>query len=280
MAMQYRPLTESFREINRMLIEKQSWDADAKNRQAQMGLQNIMVESQLKTAQQQQQMNDYKLQEQERLNTPNVVNIGNFMPDNEIKQQFFASPEGKRQLVDALIDEDPTDWEISEADMSVTNTRTGEKRAMSMNDMKNRMGFIYGIIDANTDQVAAAHKRLGSTTQMISEMDSEIAKAKKSKYTHGQLIELHKERVGLKEQQTRDSEFLTPKSRLAHYDKKIAQFSRRAMFLDGIGATDAAKLMSDSGNKISQEKLMYEQYELGAKKDAQGVIDKITLLGK
>jgi hypothetical protein len=90
MGIQYQPLTESFRELNRMLIEKQQWDADFKLREADRGLNNMMKQSQLESMQQQQKMNAYKLKEAAYENEEIGITSDDLInPQNPAMNQWF-----------------------------------------------------------------------------------------------------------------------------------------------------------------------------------------------
>ena len=245
MAIQYRPLTESFRELNRMIIEKQSWDAAAKSRQADIGLQGIMAESQLKTAHQQQQLQQYKIAEQERLNTPITLNAGQVLQGGpEQRASFMANKDWQNNLQRVLID-NSDDYELSPADMTYRHKETGKPFQITPNELKFKLPFVLGIHGTYTDTVANMNSELGALSYQMGEVDKEI-KDKSNRYDPAKRVQLQEAKSMLQAKQKKLNTALEPTNLLKLYENKANEFTNLAGMASQMGADGFAKIMLQS----------------------------------
>lgn len=261
MGLEYRPLTDSFREFNRMLMEKQQWDQQHKLQQAEMGLKNLMAESQLKSAAQQQQMQAYKLKEMERYHTPKVVNLGLIAQGGpEQLQQIENNPTAMAEL--SRVIDDSGEYQYSPADRTWRHKDTKEPLNVAPAEMKYRLPGIYGIIDKHTDAVAGWNRNLTVMNNSLKAINGEIEKHKKKHPNDkGTLEEMMRAKQmtinGIKQHE----QMLTPKFLMKYYRGQKEKQRRRAIYYQGIGAHElAASLNKAADNSAASERQMLDAF--------------------
>ena len=90
----YAPMTESLREMNRLLMESRQWDAQQKQSEQQFGLQQMQIESQMKTQQQMQQINQAKVMQAQEDMKPQTLNAFNFLTNDETTRRMLFEING------------------------------------------------------------------------------------------------------------------------------------------------------------------------------------------
>jgi hypothetical protein len=87
---EYAPLRDAFHELNRLLIDKQQWDAEHEQRQQEQGLKRMMTESQLQDHALQRKSLELKSKEDELKMRPQKVNLyGLGVPNNGAMQSML-----------------------------------------------------------------------------------------------------------------------------------------------------------------------------------------------
>lgn len=254
MGIQYDPLTASFRELNRMLMEKQAWDADFKLREANRGLQNMLTQSQLASAQQQQQLTQYKIAEQQRMHTPKILHLGRIVQGGpEQLAQLESDPQAMQQLT-RVLDDNGEGLVYSPADRTWRHPDTKEPVKFSPYEMRFRVPAMFGIIDAHTDSVASTRQTQGELATKLQAIDKDIAAASKDRRGKAAVKELMQQRQQYVDQLKEINDFLSPEGLLTHYENKENQMMKRAAFYDSIGARELANQMKTYANNASSNK--------------------------
>lgn len=278
--MQYRPLTDSFRELNRMLMEKQKWDMEQKNKDAEIGLQSLVAESRLKSAAQQQELTEYKLQEQRRLHTPSTFYANKIMPGGPSQLNAFnSSPEWQEKIKRSVIDgteEELAQWKYNPAEGTFVN-EDGERYQVPPKVLGERLWAIQGINEGEHDSIGSVMESRGKIEYQMQELDKEIAKTKKSNYgmvgagkTEPRLQgvplnKLHAQKAELSRAAKEMDNFLQPQNLLKFYANKAKAFRGYSASSMGMGAEGLAKT--------------YQNYANQAEMDSRAVLQTIMTAG-
>jgi len=248
MALQYQPLTESFRELNRMLTEKQSWDAENKAREAQQGLQNLVASSQLDSARQQQELTQFKIQEQERMNTPVAWSMNYFAQGGDgQRKQLINNPLAIKEMKRVLIDGNQDDWTFDNATGYFVDKDKNPFK-ISPEDMKFRAPGMFGVIDHYTDVEKGMMENVSVLDAGIKATTSKLTQARGAK-GYGQAVagetitELTDKLTTLKAQRKDNVDFFKPENLMSFYKAKSDRMSKRASYYNGIGAYEMSTQM-------------------------------------
>lgn len=79
---EYAPLRDAFNELNRLLIDKQQWDAQHEQQTQEMGIKRMMVESQLQDQALKRKSLELESKQSEMMMAPREVNLQDFLPWN------------------------------------------------------------------------------------------------------------------------------------------------------------------------------------------------------
>lgn len=90
---EYAPLRDAFNELNRLLIDKQQWDAQHEQQTQDMGIKRMMVESQLQDSALKRKGLELESKQAELQMRPTKANLYQFMPNNGAMQEMIF--EGK-----------------------------------------------------------------------------------------------------------------------------------------------------------------------------------------
>lgn len=95
----YQPLTESLREVNRLMLDTQKWNAEREERQQQWGLQKMKFEEDKKNNELHRQLQQEKLAEVQEAMTPREVNVYDFFHNTpENRTMIFHDTSGANDL--------------------------------------------------------------------------------------------------------------------------------------------------------------------------------------
>lgn len=86
---EYAPLRDAFHDINKLLIDKQQWDADHEARVQDNGIKRMMMESQLQDHALQRKKLELEAKENELKMRPSEVNIHDYVPNNAHTQRML-----------------------------------------------------------------------------------------------------------------------------------------------------------------------------------------------
>lgn len=250
MGLQYRPMTDSFRELNRMIVEKQTWDAGHEARMASKGIENLITTSQLNGQRQQQQLTQYKIQEEERKRTPRIVNLSKFVQGKAL-EDIENKPEVMAHITKVL-DDDGIGYSYNPA-TKVWDHPTEEGETFKSNSimMKDRIPAIIGFIESNVDTVAGVNENLGVLGQQIKSLDNDIAATKRDPRNTGERIKMMKRRDGLKNKKAEHEAFLTPEGLLRHFTNKEQRLSGYAQKYASMGMSELAAQMQKGADQAS-----------------------------
>jgi hypothetical protein len=254
MGIQYQPLTESFRELNRMLIEKQAWDADFKLREADRGIKNMMTQAQLTGMQQQQEMAAYQLKEKQRMHTPQTFQMSKFpvfQGNPDFMEEFESNPEAMEQFR-KLIDDKDVGYKYSPADKTWRHPISNEPYQMTPYESQFRVPGMQGVIDGTVDTVASMQRTQSELTSQIGALDKDIDKARKGQYSKQAVQELMKKRQGYVNDLKKANDFLSPEGLLKFYENKQGLMIKRANFYRSLGAGELAEKNADNAARSKQ----------------------------
>jgi len=240
---QYRPMTESFRELNRMITEKTAWDAQHEANAAQQGIKNMMIEGQLEGQRQQQELMQYKLAEQEKFHTPKIIDLGRInQGGNEGMKDILKDPETIKRITSHL-DPDGIGYTFDKATKKWEHPVTGEPLRLSNFQMQDVAPAIFGEIDNVTDSVSGVYKNLPIINKQIESYKSDMAALRKDPRNKQELVRMHETLQGLKDKKKEHEHFLTNDGLLTHYGSKKIRQQKRAQYYRQLGDEQKAKAM-------------------------------------
>jgi hypothetical protein len=95
---EYAPLRDAFHDINKLLIDKQQWDAEHEARTQDQGIKRMMMESQLQDQALQRKKLQLDAKENELKMRPAEVNIHDYVPNNEHTQKMLYDTDPNLQI--------------------------------------------------------------------------------------------------------------------------------------------------------------------------------------
>lgn len=95
---EYAPLRDAFHDINRLLIDKQQWDAEHEARVSDQGIKRMMTESQLQDHALQRKKLELEAKENELKMRPTEINIHDYVPNNEHTQKMMYDTDPNLQV--------------------------------------------------------------------------------------------------------------------------------------------------------------------------------------
>lgn len=257
MGIEYRPLTDSVRELNRMLMEQQAWNSEFKLQEADRGLKNMLTKSQLQTAAQQQQLAQYQIAEQERMHTPKILQMSSFpiFQQNPNLMDEFENNEQAMKQFQKTIDDDGVGYYYSQADKTWKHPISDEPARFSPYEMKFRVPGMMGIIEGAVDTVANMKTIRDDTAKQLTAIDKDIEKARKDPHTKTtDLTKLYRSKQVLIDEFKASDEFLQPKSLMEYYERKQQLMLMRGSFYHKMGAKDLANQMQRNADQAAAGK--------------------------
>lgn len=249
MGLQYRPMTDSFRELNRLIVEKESFDAAHKARAAEQGIQQMMLESQLKGQHQQQQLTQYKIAEEERKRTPKIINLNKFAQGKRLEN---IENNAKVMKHIGLLFGDNVEYK------PLTKTwknPDGTDVAFNSYEMRDRIPALVGFMAGATDTVAEAHINSNVLDKQMEILQKDINLSKDNPRYVGERVKMLKRMDTLKADKKKYERFLSPEGLLAHYEGKQDSFNRTASFYYNNGLTKLGDQMAKRAEQANKGKL-------------------------
>jgi hypothetical protein len=157
----YEPIRDAFREWNRLLIDRQEWDAKHQLAREDMKLRGQLMDSQLADAQLNREWNQAKYDEWQADREPVSFSLYNFMQGNEDLVTKQNLPELREMF------ELPKNTPFSEASGSFTDA-DGEPLKMSRRSVKEGLPFLQAWVNLKADNVG---KMAGERIKAISELE-------------------------------------------------------------------------------------------------------------
>jgi hypothetical protein len=155
----YQPLTESFREINRLMIDQQRFNADLRGREQKFAIQSRLQEEQMKDRLLQRELVQNQVDEMRRMNTPTDFSLYSIAPNTKENQRHLFGNQNAMNEIASVLDVEGVGLQFSRAD-GTFRTADGGEYQVSPNQIARLAPAITGIVDARVDGMALAADRL------------------------------------------------------------------------------------------------------------------------
>ena len=242
----FQPLTESFRELNNLLINQQRFGAQMQQREQQFALQSQLQGEQVKDQILQRRLTQAKVDEVERMNTPTSFSAYSIAPNSSDNQKYLY---GNKQAMDEIaqaLDTEGRGLTFSRADGKFYDAEGGEF-LIAPSEIARRAPALTGIIDRRTDQMAIAADRITNLQRQRKGLAGQMKDA--SRGTRGKrdsktVVEnamLRPQLQAIDRQIAEAQNFLTPQSLYTNYRNQKRQMSQRAAWATGQGFPELSK---------------------------------------
>ena len=174
---EYSPLRDAFQDLNRLLIDKQQWDAKHELDKSNQGLQRMQIESQLHDASLQRTGLERKAMLDQQAMEPVAVNIYDYVPNSQYSQtKLFDTGDAGEKYAKALVPDVP-DAFVDRA-TGVVRDGNGEiiKRPRSL--VATRAASVYGIAAGAFDPTEMINGNIQSASEKVAELQSALKNIK------------------------------------------------------------------------------------------------------
>jgi len=254
----YEPLRDAFNEMNRMMIDRQTWQAEHERRTEQDQVQRQQADRREKRLQMQDEITAVKVAKARQQLTPRNFSIYELGDSDRIKTTM-EDPKAQR-LMERAVDDQGVGYRFSAADGGFI-APNGSRLQMSPLQAQNRTMAFYGIIDMHQKAPEEIQLNLidlqGQKAQLIKDRLSENS----SRAMPAKLGEIDTKLSAINADILQHQSFLDPQSgkMLRYYTNKSDRFRKRAAWAASIGAQElASEFGRESASQASMAQLAFK----------------------
>lgn len=165
---EYAPLRDAFHELNRLLIDKQQWDAEHELRKENQGIQRLQVESQLQDA----ALRREGLKKQAMMDKMAMevvpVNIYDYTPNSDYsRKKLFADSDSAQRFAKAMGGEGASVDEASGMVRDANGEFVRGPRAV----MEQKASLLYGLLSSAYDPEEMINENITAASSKVGELE-------------------------------------------------------------------------------------------------------------
>lgn len=280
------PITNTFRELNDLLLNQQQWRAQMDARKQEFGLQSAMMEQDVKDRIMQRKFDEYKMKEIEDYYTPKDVGMLSMVQKNPITEKhIYNNPKVMKQLAAIY---DPTGEKgltYSPAD-DTWRESSGKVFQLSNKDLADKAPALTGIIDANTDTMqmhmdAAAHWE-AEYAKEAKKLDKIPGGHKGVRTDRGKIMAkpIRERLLEIQKKIDYNTAQFTPEKQLKYYRDKKLMMSQRMAWANSIGDKNLAQFFQSAVQDAADGEQLVMKALLAGKSDSEGknIIQRTAVL--
>jgi hypothetical protein len=271
---EYAPIRDAFHDLNKMLIDKQQWDAEHEARTQDQGIKRMMMESQLQDQSLQRKKLELDAKENELKMRPTEVNIHDYVPNNEHTQKMLYDTDPNLQINLAKV------WGGSTIDRVTGKVLGDDGNPMSMPSFEKGLksvaaqSLIHGAFDPDvmiSANIGALDRGIDERKQALGELAKLPINAQKMGNIRGEIEKLKAQKA--EHVKMRDD----PDSRIGLLQKQLAVANGFASQAVAQGAgPDLIKLFLNQQDNITKQIVTWQTHKFDiaktkGDKDAQRV---------
>jgi hypothetical protein len=251
----YRALSDSVRELNRILIGQQEFNGQMELERARIAADNRDREERLIDRKLQREITQDKVNKIRAYNTPQDFSFHRLMKPDQLSNPVML--EGLNRAVDPFGDRG---WSISAADGRIVD-QAGLPQQVSPKDLEVMMPSIMGVAEAAVDKPYQMQLQIRDLMPIVSRLETRTAKLRKDKR---KISEYNASRIALNQAKKALGEaqnFFTPSNLMSFYGQENKRNNKLALWASSKGmagqaewfsnkAKEAASLKSDAMNKL------------------------------
>lgn len=245
----YEPLRDAFREMNRMFVDKQQWDAEHARRAENDAWNRRVQEQQMEMNEMKRQSAAIALEKQKVDITPVDFSVYN-MGDPDHIRKIMSDPKAA-ELMTRAVDDDGVGLTFNPADGTFRDAGNNVRQFSPMQIRQRAMG-LYGIIDMHNKAPENVQMNLIDMQQTRKGLVAEGKKYTDPRFA-SQAAEVNTKLAALDKEIERANAFLDPKSgqMFQYYVKKSKQMRARAVWAQSMGASELAAEFGRASNKLA-----------------------------
>jgi hypothetical protein len=242
----YEPLRDSFREFNKMLIDKQQWDAQHELNVANQAIQNKMIEANLQDQQLRREVLMTQAEKARQYRTPQVFDLASMLgPDDTLLQNKEFISNMKR----TLDDNDQYTWNPAIRQFVDAND---EPLRISPLELERRLPAVVGMIDQYEDTPARVINAIRINEENIAQGKKNLAILKGDPGRN--IADIAKQREIIKdheEQLAFQESFFEPQRLISYYDEKQSRMRQAATWAQGRGLKELSAHFSKAADNFA-----------------------------
>jgi len=226
---QYSPLRDAFQELNKLLIDKQQWDAEHELRTTEMGLKKMQVESEMEDRDQLRVIRGQQVKEAQHAMEEVPVNIFDFIKNDSYNQtKLFDESNAGEQFARMVAGE-----KFSRVDRAtgMVYDANGDPVRMSRMDVGSNAALANGVITGVFDPEDMINNKVSSLDMQLSELNGALKNLNPADISRKKEI---KERIALVQaDRNKHASNLSP-------DKLLPFYRQRMDIVDNLAVKAAA----------------------------------------
>jgi hypothetical protein len=245
----YSPLRDAFRDMNKMMIDRQVWQAEHERRLENDAFNRQQADQQQQRQQMQDEITAVKVAEARQQLTPKPFSLYD-IGDRDRIEQAMSMP-GAAEQMEMAVGDGSFKW--SPSDGMFKNER-GDVANLSPVQARNRANAFYGIIDIHDDTPEQIAVNLTGLQEERQQLLADQKKYGRSEHTKALKTETDIKLSKINKEIKNHVDFLNPKTGklLAYYTNKTKTMNKRARWAASIGANELANLFNGEAGKLHQ----------------------------
>lgn len=256
----YQPLTESLRELNRLMLDTQKWNADRQDRQQAWEMERMKFEEQKKNNELNRQLQEHKLAQVQDAMTPKAFNIYDFSPNTQENRDIIFRETNLANEVASIFGKGS---KLSEADGMGVGPN-GEPIALNKAQYERVMPLVMSTLEKYNDPQYLLPKQITKVEDELNAVNKEWGSISKTdpRFMHKR-AEAEIKRNKLQTQLDEIRSGLHPDKLVDHYREQLDRQRHMLNAAISYGLPEQALgLMKDSMAQISKRLMQAEAEKL------------------